>query len=120
MSYDRKKKQKTAAQRELDAEGARMFGKHVSKEKGRILLGMTLLACAAPMILGAHGRGFHGLHGTLQIELHAHLLHLGDLRRPHLRIGIVDMRRIRVLVAHILIREVDECACNREDLFNLN
>ena len=53
MSYDRKKKQKTAAQRELDAEGARMFGKHVSKEKGRILLGMTLLACAAPMILGA-------------------------------------------------------------------
>ena len=55
MSYDRKKKQKTAAQRELDAEGARMFGKHVSKEKGRILLGMTLLACAAPMILGKRG-----------------------------------------------------------------
>ena len=53
MSYDRKKKQKTAAQRELDAEGARLFGKHVSNEKGRVLLAATLLACAAPMLLGA-------------------------------------------------------------------
>ena len=65
------------------------------------------------------GLAFIG-HGHEHEILHAHLLHLGNLRRPHLRIGIVDMRRIRVLVAHILIREVDECTCNRKDLFNLD
>lgn len=54
MSYKyHNKKKKTAEQRELDAQGAKMFGKHVSEEKGRVLLAATMLACAAPMILGA-------------------------------------------------------------------
>ena len=53
MSKYHNKKKKTAEQRELDAQGAKMFGKHVSGEKARVLLAATLLACAAPMILGA-------------------------------------------------------------------
>ena len=28
--------------------------------------------------LSAHGRGLHGLHGALQVEVHAHLLHVGN------------------------------------------
>ncbi len=47
-----KQKKKTADERLIDAEGAKLFGKHVSKEKGRLLLAVTLLACAAPMLLG--------------------------------------------------------------------
>ena len=47
------KKQKTAEEKALEAQGASLFGKHVSEEKGRVLLAATLLACAAPMILGA-------------------------------------------------------------------
>ena len=49
----RKKKQKTAEERELDAQSAKLFGKHVSKEKARLLLVAAMLACAAPMVLGA-------------------------------------------------------------------
>lgn len=49
----RSKKTKTKEQRLLDEQGAKLFGKHVSKEKARLLLAVTLLACAAPMILGA-------------------------------------------------------------------
>lgn len=50
------KHKKNAAQidRETEIQGAKMFGKHVSKEKGRLLLGMTLLACAAPVLSGLH------------------------------------------------------------------
>ena len=46
------KKKKTAEEQALEAQGAKIFGKHVSKEKGYVLLAFTLLACAAPMILG--------------------------------------------------------------------
>lgn len=53
MSTYQKKKKKTAEERALEAQGASLFGKHVSEEKGRVLLIATLLACAAPMILGA-------------------------------------------------------------------
>lgn len=49
----RKKKQKTAEERELDAQSAKLFGKHVSKEKARLLFAAAMLACAAPMVLGA-------------------------------------------------------------------
>lgn len=47
------RKKKTKEERMIEAEGARIFGKHVSKEKGRALLAATLLACALPMVLGA-------------------------------------------------------------------
>jgi len=50
--YHSKKKVKTAEQLELEAQSAKVFGKHVTREKGRLLLVATLLACAAPMILG--------------------------------------------------------------------
>lgn len=49
----RKKKHKTPEERELDAQSAKMFGKHASKEKRTVLLIATLLACATPMLLGA-------------------------------------------------------------------
>ena len=54
MSNNRKKKaKKTPEQLEIDAQSAKMFGKHASKEKRTVLLIATLLACAAPMLLGA-------------------------------------------------------------------
>lgn len=46
------KKKKTAAEREAEIQGAQIFGKHVSEQKGRILLVVTLIACALPMVLG--------------------------------------------------------------------
>ncbi len=49
----RRKNVKTKEQRMLDEEGARLFGKHVSKAKAGLLLAASLLACAAPMLLGA-------------------------------------------------------------------
>ena len=48
--------------------------------------------------------------------LHTHFLHFCDLRRPHYRIGIVEVRRIRVFVADILICKIDECTCHRQSL----
>ena len=48
-------KKKTEEERLIEAEGATIFGKHVSKEKGRGLLVASLLACALPMVLGALG-----------------------------------------------------------------
>lgn len=50
MSNNRRKK--TAEERQIEIESAKFFGKHVSKEKGYLLLAFTLLACAAPMLLG--------------------------------------------------------------------
>lgn len=52
MSSQRKKKQQTAAEREAEIAGAKMFGKQVSKEKARALLIVTLIACALPTVLG--------------------------------------------------------------------
>lgn len=49
---NKKKKNAVQIDRETEIQGAKMFGKHVSKEKGRALLIMTLLACAAPVLLG--------------------------------------------------------------------
>lgn len=46
------KKKKTAEELMIEREGARMFGKHVSKQKGIVLLVVTLIACALPMVLG--------------------------------------------------------------------
>ena len=51
--YHKKKAKKTPEQLEIDAQSAKMFGKHASKEKRTVLLIATLLACAAPMLLGA-------------------------------------------------------------------
>ena len=48
--------------------------------------------------------------------LHAHLTHLGNLGRPHLRICAIDALRIGVLVTHILIRQIDECSCHGKGL----
>lgn len=47
------KNRQSAAQREAEIAGAKLFGKQVSKEKARALLIVTLIACALPMILGA-------------------------------------------------------------------
>ena len=47
------RQKKTEEERMIEAEGAKIFGKHVSKEKGRGLLVASLLACALPMVLGA-------------------------------------------------------------------
>ncbi len=38
--------------RELEIESAKLLGKHVSREKERVLLVVTLAACALPMVLG--------------------------------------------------------------------
>ena len=48
------KKKKNAAQidRETEIQSAKIFGKHVSEEKGKVLLLLTLLACAAPALAG--------------------------------------------------------------------
>lgn len=53
MSNYRKKKKKTPEQMEFDAQSAKLFGKHASKQKRTVLLAATLLACATPMLLGA-------------------------------------------------------------------
>nr|WP_325196709.1 SdpI family protein [uncultured Oscillibacter sp.] len=47
-----KKKIKTAEERQVEIESARIFGKHVSREKAVALLVATLIACALPMVLG--------------------------------------------------------------------
>lgn len=47
------KKKKAPASREMEQEAAKLVGKHASREKRRVLLVMTLLSCALPMILGA-------------------------------------------------------------------
>lgn len=46
------KKKKNMIDRETEVQGAKIFGKHVSKEKGRLLLAVTLVACAAPVLGG--------------------------------------------------------------------
>lgn len=54
MSSQKKKKKKQAPQeREVEIASARIFGKQVSEGKGRLLLVVTLIACALPMVLGA-------------------------------------------------------------------
>lgn len=53
MSKYQKKKAKTKEEREFEILSAKMVGKHVSEEKGKALLIVSLIACALPMILGA-------------------------------------------------------------------
>lgn len=48
MSSQSKKKKN----RELEAQAAALVGKHVSREKQRVLLVVTLIACALPLLLG--------------------------------------------------------------------
>lgn len=52
MSNQKIKKKKTAGERVIESEGARLFGKQVSKQKAGILLVATMIACALPMALG--------------------------------------------------------------------
>lgn len=52
MSNQRTKKKKSAQEREAEMEAARLFGKHVSKQKAKLLLVVTLIACALPVVLG--------------------------------------------------------------------
>ncbi len=53
MSAQKKKKAlDSPARRQAEMEGARLFGKHVSRTKGRLLLAVTLVCCALPVILG--------------------------------------------------------------------
>lgn len=47
-----KKKNKNGMTREMEIEGAKIFGKHVSKEKALVLLVVTMLACAMPIQIG--------------------------------------------------------------------
>lgn len=48
----KRRKEKTADERQNEIERAKVFGKHVSKRKGYLLLAFTLLACATPILLG--------------------------------------------------------------------
>ena len=48
----KKKRSPNAMQKQMEAEAARALGKHVSRQKGRILLAVTLAACALPALLG--------------------------------------------------------------------
>lgn len=47
-----KRKKKAPMTREAEIESAKMFGKHLSKQKRTILLVVTLIACAMPAIMG--------------------------------------------------------------------
>ena len=49
---NRKAIAKTPDAGQLEIESVKLFGKHVSREKGRALLAATMLACALPMLLG--------------------------------------------------------------------
>ena len=49
---NKKKRSPNAVQKQMEAEAARALGKHVSRQKGRILLAVTLAACALPALLG--------------------------------------------------------------------
>lgn len=51
------RKKREALPRDLEIRGAEIFGKHLSPEKQRALLIVTLTACALPMIPGACGCG---------------------------------------------------------------
>jgi hypothetical protein len=46
-------KKNAGRSREMEIQAARMFGKQMSKEKRRVLLAVTLIACALPMAMGA-------------------------------------------------------------------
>lgn len=52
MSSQKTKKRKTAEERAIEAESARVLGKHISKQKAQILMAVTMIACALPMVLG--------------------------------------------------------------------
>ena len=48
----KKMKKKNAMTREMEIEGAKIFGKHVAKEKALMLFVVTMLACAMPIQIG--------------------------------------------------------------------
>ena len=48
----KKNKKNPGMTREMEMESARIFGKHVTKEKALLLFVVTMLACAMPMQLG--------------------------------------------------------------------
>lgn len=52
MSAQKKKQAADPAARQAEMESARLFGKHVSRTKGRLLLAVTLVCCALPVLLG--------------------------------------------------------------------
>lgn len=47
-----KKNKQQAADRQVQEEAARLFGKHVSRNKAYLLMVVTVVACALPMLLG--------------------------------------------------------------------
>ena len=49
---NKKNKKLPGMTREIEMESARMFGKHVTKEKAILLLTVTMLACAMPIQVG--------------------------------------------------------------------
>ena len=49
---NKKKKKLPGMTREMEMESARMFGKHVTKEKALLLFVVTMLACAMPIQVG--------------------------------------------------------------------
>lgn len=52
MSAQKKNKTPDLSSRQAEMEGARLFGRHVSRTKGWLLLAVTLVCCALPVILG--------------------------------------------------------------------
>lgn len=47
-----KRQNKSAQERQMEIQGARMFGKHVSPEKAKVLLVVTMIACLLPVVMG--------------------------------------------------------------------
>lgn len=45
-------KKKLTPSQAREQESARLFGKHVTRQKGNVLLAVSLIACAMPMLLG--------------------------------------------------------------------
>jgi len=52
MSNSKTKKKKTAQEREVEIQSAKLFGKHVSREKAIVLYVVTMLCCAMPALMG--------------------------------------------------------------------
>ena len=55
-------KKKPTLEQQVNEEGIRFLGKHVSREKAAALFAATLLACAMPMILGVREDPADGHH----------------------------------------------------------
>jgi hypothetical protein len=94
-------KKKAMMNRDMEKQAAELLGKHVSKEKGRILLVVTLIACALPMILGAR------LWGTIPATVHTGLIGTDgsddSIPRVMVAFGLPALMCLLDLIAHFML-----------------